>query len=314
VPRPLRIDFAGAVHHVIARGNEKKPIFRDDNDRLCYLDRLAACRRRFDFQLYAFCLMENHVHLAIERGPVALSRIVLTLHSGYAQSFNRRHGRVGHLFQGRYKAFLVEKDPYLLTLIRYIHMNPVKAGIAARPASYRWSSDRFYRGKEPPSWLDTNLVTAMLGTMPAGSAAQYARLMAVDQDEYDSIRPRNATIIGTDVFAKEAFRSAGARPEPRSWSIQSIAAHAARSGGRTLEQLRRRGRSTGAAHLRGVTAYLAREYAGIPVCRTASFFDRDESTLIRDVLRIEASMPFDPRVKACVREVVASLEKAGAHG
>lgn len=112
MPRPLRLDAAGGVYHVVARGNERKSIFRDDVDRRDYLDRLAACRDRFDFRVYAYCLMGNHVHLALERGSVSLSRIVLSLHSFHSQRFNRRHGRVGHLFQGRFRSFLVEKDTY----------------------------------------------------------------------------------------------------------------------------------------------------------------------------------------------------------
>ena len=103
---------------MIARGNERKSVFRDDRDRESYLERLAACRKRFGFFVYAYCLMDNHVHLAIERGPELLSRIMLTLQSGYTQRFNKRHDRVGHLFQGRYKAFLVDRDQYLFALVR----------------------------------------------------------------------------------------------------------------------------------------------------------------------------------------------------
>ena len=117
--RPTRLEAEGAVYHVIGRGNERKAIFRDDRDREAYLERLERYRERFGFRLYAFCLLDNHVHLALERGPVRLSRVMLALHGSYSQFFNRRHGRVGHLFQGRFKAFLVEKDRYLLALIRY---------------------------------------------------------------------------------------------------------------------------------------------------------------------------------------------------
>ena len=108
--RPLRIGFPGALHHVIVRGNERKAVFSDDSDREDYLRRLAHYREKFGFRLLAYCLMSNHIHLAIERGRDPLSRIMAGLQSSYTQYFNRRHGRVGHLFQGRYKAFLVEKD------------------------------------------------------------------------------------------------------------------------------------------------------------------------------------------------------------
>src|SRR5712692_3372356 len=110
--RPPRLEFAGAVYHVVVRGNERRAIFRDDGDRERYLSRPAHYREKFGFRLLAFCLMDNHVHLAIGTGEKPLSRIMAGLQSSYTQSFNRRHRRVGHLFQGRYKAFLVEEDRY----------------------------------------------------------------------------------------------------------------------------------------------------------------------------------------------------------
>src|SRR6266540_7041284 len=130
--RPLRIEFPGAMYHVIVRGNERKAVFRDDADREDYLRRLARYREKFGFRLLAYCLMNNHVHLAIEAGNDPLSRIMAGLQSSYTQYFNRRHDRSGHLFQGRYKAFLVEKDRYALALVRYIHENPVKARVVER--------------------------------------------------------------------------------------------------------------------------------------------------------------------------------------
>ncbi len=152
--RPLRLDVAGAVYHVTARGNERRAVFADDEDRNEYLDRVAWYRTKFGFRLLAYCLMTNHVHLAIRRGPFPLSRVMAGLHSSYTQWFNRRHRRVGHLFQGRYKSFLVQEDRYLVALVRYIHLNPVRARIVQRAADYAWSSDRFFRGTRPPQWLD----------------------------------------------------------------------------------------------------------------------------------------------------------------
>jgi REP element-mobilizing transposase RayT len=107
--RPTRIEFPGALYHVTARGNERKAVFRDDGDRAEYVRRLADYRESLGFRLLAYCLMDNHIHLAVETGQAPLSRIMARLHSSYTQYFNRRHRRVGHLFQGRYKAFLVER-------------------------------------------------------------------------------------------------------------------------------------------------------------------------------------------------------------
>jgi putative transposase len=121
VARALRLEFSGALYHVTARGNERRALYRDDADRRDYLDLLARCRQKFRFQLLAYCLMTNHVHLAIRTGEDPLSRIMARLHSIYAERFNRRHERVGHLFQGRYKASLVRDERYLHALLRYVH-------------------------------------------------------------------------------------------------------------------------------------------------------------------------------------------------
>src|SRR5713101_837764 len=175
MPRPLRLEAEGAAYHVIARGNERKLVFRDDRDRKEYLDRLIRCRERFGLRLLAYCLMGNHLHLAVERGPALLSRVMLALQSGYTQWFNRRHGRVGHLFQGRYKAFLIEKERYLLALVRYIHRNPLEAGLARRAHEYEWSSDRYYRRGKGPEWLDLDVVLALFGRGGKIAVARYRR-------------------------------------------------------------------------------------------------------------------------------------------
>src|SRR5712692_10477431 len=159
--RPPRLEFAGAVYHVVVRGNERRAIFRDDGDREQYLARLAHYRKKFGFRLLAFCLMDNHVHLAIRTDQVPLSRIMAGLQSSYTQWFNRRHKRAGHLFQGRYKAFLVQEDRYLLGLVRYIHENPVKARLVKKTKDHAWSSDRYYRRGSGPEWLDAEDVLAM---------------------------------------------------------------------------------------------------------------------------------------------------------
>jgi REP-associated tyrosine transposase len=156
--RRLRVEYPGALYHVVARGNEQRAVFRDDADRERYLARLAHYQARFGFRVYAYCLMTNHVQLAIETREVPLSRIMLGSQGSYTQSLNRRHRRVGHLSQGRYKALLVQKDRYLLALVRYIHENPLHARMVARASDYLWFSDRSYRKGQGPPWLDVDFV------------------------------------------------------------------------------------------------------------------------------------------------------------
>ena len=140
--RPLRIEFANALYHVTARGNERRDIFFDTTDREAFLNGLAASCDRFNWLCHAYCLMSNHYHLLIETPDGNLSAGMRQLNGCYTQQVNRRHGRVGHLFQGRFKGILVEKDAYLLEMARYIVLNPVRAGMVASPADWPWSSYR----------------------------------------------------------------------------------------------------------------------------------------------------------------------------
>jgi putative transposase len=140
--RPARICFPGALYHVIARGNARECVVRDDEDRSAFLEIVARVVDRYALLLYAHCLMDNHYHLAVETPLANLPTAMRQLNGLYATRFNRRHNRVGHVFQARYRAILVERETYLLNVCRYIVRNPVRAGICAHPAEYSWSSYR----------------------------------------------------------------------------------------------------------------------------------------------------------------------------
>jgi REP element-mobilizing transposase RayT len=163
--RPLRIEFPGAVYHLTTRGDRREPIYRDDTDRLVHLNLLAQAMDRFDAQVLAYCLMGNHFHLVLQTRSANLSRLMRHLNGVYTQRFNRRHGLAGHLFQGRFKAILVDRDAYLLALCRYVERNPVAAGLADEPGRWPWSSCRAHLGlAEAPAWMDSDgLHSQLLG-------------------------------------------------------------------------------------------------------------------------------------------------------
>ncbi|MBI2985504.1 MAG: transposase [Deltaproteobacteria bacterium] len=163
--RPLRIEYPGAYYHVTSRGNEQKPIFRDNQDRGKFLDLLGRAAEQFHLRVHAYVLMGNHYHLLVETPRGELNRALRYLNGVYTQSFNRRHGRVGHLFQGRYKAILVDRESYLLELSRYIHLNPWRLRRSENPFAYRWSSLRAYGGKAAiPPWLTVKEVLSYFGS------------------------------------------------------------------------------------------------------------------------------------------------------
>jgi REP element-mobilizing transposase RayT len=138
--RPLRIEFPGAMYHVIARGNARAPIFLTDHDRRAFLAKLNDVGERFDWWYWAYCLMGNHYHLVVETERPTLSRGMRDLNGDHSQAFNRRHDRVGHLFQGRYDGILIDQHGYLAQVIRYVLLNPVKAGLVRGPHEWYWSS------------------------------------------------------------------------------------------------------------------------------------------------------------------------------
>ena len=163
--RPLRIEFPGAVYHITSRGNARADIFADDRDRELFLKVLGQVVRRGNWLCHAYCLMDNHYHLLVETPEGNLSAGMRQLNGVYTQAFNRAHGRDGHVFKGRFKAVLVEKEGHLLELCRYVVLNPVRAGMVKRPDDSPWSSYLATTGQAaPPSCLTTDWLLAHFGT------------------------------------------------------------------------------------------------------------------------------------------------------
>ena len=154
--RPLRLEFSGALYHVTTRGDRREPIFEDDEDRRGWLEILGQALERFDAKCFAFCLMPNHYHAVLETRRANLSRLMRHVNGVYTQRYNRRHDKVGHLFQGRFKAILVDRDAYFLEVCRYVDLNPVRARLVKSPLHWDWSSYRAHVGLENrPAWLDS---------------------------------------------------------------------------------------------------------------------------------------------------------------
>ena len=157
----LRVEFPGALYHVTARGDRREPIFEDDEDRRALLEVLSLALERFDASCLAYCLMSNHYHFVLETHRANLSRLMRHVNGVYTQRCNRRHQRVGHLFQGRFKAIVVDRDAYLLEVCRYVDLNPVQARLVKRAEDWAWSSYRAHSGlTERPQWLGQHCAAA----------------------------------------------------------------------------------------------------------------------------------------------------------
>jgi REP element-mobilizing transposase RayT len=203
--RPLRIEFPGAVYHVTSRGNARQAIFIDDEDRGGFLDVLSMVVERFNWLCHSYCLMENHYHLLIETPDGNLSKGMRELNGVYTQGFNQRYRRVGHLFQGRYKAIIVEKDDHLSSLCRYVVLNPERAGLIKRPEQWRWSSYRATAGwTKRASFLTVDWVLSQFGGQKRLAIEKYKRFVMEGvgkESPWETLRGQ--IFCGTDGFIKQ---------------------------------------------------------------------------------------------------------------
>lgn len=177
--RPLRLEFPGALYHVTARGDRRAAIYRDDVDRRVWLEVMALVCARFHFIVHSFCQMTNHFHVMLETPEGNLAQGMRQLNGIYSQAVNRRHGLVGHLFQGRYKAILVQKEAHLLELSRYVVLNPVRAGLVAHPSDWPWTSHRITLGEEnAPAWLETDWLLSQFGSVRTTAIEAYRQFVS----------------------------------------------------------------------------------------------------------------------------------------
>jgi REP-associated tyrosine transposase len=209
--RRPRIFAPGLLYHVIVRGNQRRKTFRCDDDYKAYLDRLEHYRTKFHLRIYAYCLMPNHVHLLLESGSVPLGKFMQGLQQSYTQYFNRSYRKIGHLFQGRYKAIICDKDKYLLALLRYIHLNPVRARLVKRPESYVHSGHRRYLMSGTAKIIDARPILELLGSKKA-----YERFvldgMSEDHNEaYYTVEDQR--FLGEEGFGEEISRAAGEKEQ-----------------------------------------------------------------------------------------------------
>lgn len=201
--RPLRIEFAGALYHITSRGDRREAIYEDDEDRAAFLSILAEVVERYHWICHAFCLMTNHYHLVIETLEGNLSQGMRHLNGVYTQASNRRHRRVGHLFQGRLKGILVDKDAYLLELSWYVILNPVRARMVDAPEQWPWSSYRAMRGTAPtPNWLVVDGLLSQFGPVREEARRRYRTfvLEGVGRGIWEGLRQQ--IYLGDEAFVK----------------------------------------------------------------------------------------------------------------
>jgi len=204
--RPLRIEYPGALYHITSRGNRQDDIYDQDADRFGFLTILGNTCQAYNWICHAYCLMSNHYHLLIETPEGNLSKGMRQLNGVYTQTYNQLHNRVGYVFQGRYKAILVEKDNYLLELCRYIVLNPVRAGMVRTVEDWPWSSYRATVGEgEKPEWLDTDWLLALLAKRKSRAIERYKDFVVEGKGQASPWASlKNQIYLGSEAFVEAA--------------------------------------------------------------------------------------------------------------
>jgi putative transposase len=279
MPRSPRIHAAGALYHVTLRGNHRQDIFFTLDDRRLLTRIVREVLVDCDAQLHAYCYMTNHVHALLQVSDTPLSRIMLLVASRYARAVQARLQTTGHLFEKRYHALLVDADEYLLTLLRYIHLNPVRANLAASPDDYPWSSHHAYLGNRREPWVTTTFALRMFDADRRRALAAYeafvstapARSPLLDRNERD---PR---ILGSDGFAQRVLGD-NWKPRP-DVALQKVIDDACARFGVTEVELQSSSRLANIAHARACIADQALSAGIASVSSLARYFNRDESSI-----------------------------------
>jgi len=292
MPRPIRIEYPGAVYHVITRGNNRQRIFKDDHDRSIYLEKLYFYCEEKEVKLLCYGLLSNHIHLLVETPQGNLSKMMQPLQTSYTVYFNRRHHHTGHVFEQRYKAFLVDKDNYLLEVSRYIHLNPVGAGVVKRPENYRWSSYRAYIKGQGVKGLDRGLILGQFGGRGRSRVTRYRDFVEgglQGSEKWSELPVIKQAFVGDEDFAEQATRRAkrASGIEGR-YRLAEIVPVVCRVMGIDKEELRKITRESRIQEGREVLMYMARRYSESSLREITSCLGvRDLSTVSHGVRRAE---------------------------
>lgn len=308
-----RIEYPGALYHVITRGNQRQRIFFDGKDRKRYLEVLRTLKKAYSFRLYAYVLMRNHVHLLIETGQAPLSRIMQRLSSSYTKYFNYRHKLVGHLFQGRYKAILCDKDSYLLELTRYIHLNPVRVKEVQDPAKYFWSSYRTYLGKEEEKeWVDTEGVLAYFGDRDGGTRNRYRKFVLEGigeghRDEYYDVA--EGRVLGSGEFVEQVKAKSGEKGAAKlKVKPQAFLDRVCKALGKRAEEVVGAGKDRERVRIRQIVCYLGRVYTDLQVNGLASVLKVDATCVSRCVAAVEARLKEDRGLSSTINRLAENIK------
>jgi len=287
--RKLRLFHPGAFYHVLMRGNAKQAIFGEDRAYHQFEQFLAEGLEQYKHRLHAYCWMGNHVHMLLQCADTPLSEMMRVLSQRYTYWFNRQHDRVGHLFQGRYKSLMVDTDRYLLELVRYIHLNPVRAEFVDNTDEYPWSSHHAYLGRESKLWLTTDWVLRQFHEERAAARNRYLRLLGEPVDEEQQVLfASGATeggVIGSDDFLRRMEEKAGVTSAPNI-PLEQVVDLICEQQEINRDELCSASRRRIITEARAVITLLAVNDAGKTLTEVADYFARDITVLSRQMKKL----------------------------
>ncbi|MDZ7664815.1 MAG: transposase [Desulfotignum sp.] len=299
--RKARIHYPGAFYHVMLRGNARQTIFHDPLDVTQFEKFLTQGLERFRIRVCAFCWMPNHVHMAVQVSDVPLSKMMQVLSQRYTGWINHRYDRVGHLFQGRFRAILIDQDGYLRELVRYIHRNPVRAGIVSDPIDYQKSSHRAYVAipKTPIAWLTTEPVLRQFGNTRESARAAYLQFMGRPEGEdlLEKLRlgGSHGHILGDDDFVDRILPrdSVPDRLDEAGVSLDELAIQVARACNVSKEGILSKSKSRPLVKARTMLAILAVDRHHFTLNAVAQYLGRNEATISRQISKNRGqALPF----------------------
>lgn len=295
--RRPRIHFVGAFYHVIARGNRGQRVFRKEEDYRLYLKFLGEYKKRFGYSLFAYALMPTHVHLLMEIGETALSKVMQSLQFRYTRNFNIKYRTWGHLFQGRYKAILCEKDGYFLELSTYLHLNPVRAGLVEDPWEYPWTSYPSYMGKEKGELVDQDFLFSQFSARRSVARREYekfvqSRMGQGHRGEFYKLKDQR--FLGPDEFVDDIHHRIKEKPSRvYELPIEEIVSVVGFTLGIPKSMFYSFRRSRQGAWGRGVAAFLGKKWGGYQLKRFAEHFNRDPVVMSKGVKGVEERLAKD---------------------
>lgn len=313
MPRKPRIHFPGAVYHVMLRGNAGDPVFFNDQDRFRFYLFLQQAIEKFHCRIHGFCLMDNHIHLIVQVAEIPLARVMQNISLRYTKWINYSQGRTGHLFQGRYKALLIDADAYLLQLVSYVHLNPVRAGMTTVPEQYRWSGHLAYLGRGEIPWLTTDWVLSQFSPNLTSARQGYEEYVLNHLEEGKQAKYHSGTvegiILGEDHFAEEALRHAACDMTPR-YTVADIVSGICQAYSVDIEQLRAPGKQRPFTEARALAACMVLEAPHLTLTELGKKLNRTVVPLGRAARKLAQRIEKDPELRKRKTEVIEVLKKA----